>query len=158
MMPPRDWAQNDELRSGWLRAAKARVMRFPNQLSEPKPFRLLLTGAGARLILLLLLCLAPRIWMAYRLNGVCPDGAFHLDKAQQLEQRRLRAPQDGYDFNVYPLLLGVWHHAGLDWEAAAKVWGVLAGSLVVLPLFGWLRRMFDDRLALLGCTLYAVHP
>jgi 4-amino-4-deoxy-L-arabinose transferase-like glycosyltransferase len=133
-------------------------MRFPNQLSEPKPLRLLLTGAGARLVLLLILCLAPRIWMAQRLNGVCSDGAFHLDKAQQIEQRLRRAPQDAYDFNVYPLLLGVWHHAGLEWETAAKVWGVLAGSLVVLPLFGWLRRMFDDRVALLGCALYAVHP
>ena len=31
------------------------------------------------------------------------------------------------------------------------------GAAVVLPLFGWLRRQFDRRVALAGCFLYAVH-
>ena len=31
-------------------------------------------------------------------------------------------------------------------------------SLVVLPLWGWARRQFDDRVALVACLLYAVHP
>ena len=31
-------------------------------------------------------------------------------------------------------------------------------SLTVLPLFGWTRRQFDDRLATIACLLYAVHP
>ena len=31
-------------------------------------------------------------------------------------------------------------------------------SLTVLPLFGWVRRQFDDRVALVACLLYAVHP
>jgi hypothetical protein len=30
-------------------------------------------------------------------------------------------------------------------------------GLVVLPLYGWLRRQFDQRVALAGCFLYAVH-
>jgi len=142
----------------WMRAAKARAMRFPNHLSEPKPQRMVLTGSGARLVLLLAMCLAPRMWMAQRIDGVCPDGAFHLGKAQQVEQNTTRAPRDGYDFNVYPLIISAWHRTGLEWETAAKVWGVLSGSLVVLPLFGWLRRMFDDRVAFLSCALYAVQP
>jgi len=28
----------------------------------------------------------------------------------------------------------------------------------VLPLFGWIRRQFDDRVALVACVLYALHP
>ena len=31
-------------------------------------------------------------------------------------------------------------------------------SLVVLPLWGWLRRQFDDRVALVACLLYVVQP
>ena len=31
-------------------------------------------------------------------------------------------------------------------------------SLAVLPLFGWLRRQFDDQVATVACILYAVHP
>ena len=31
-------------------------------------------------------------------------------------------------------------------------------SLVVLPLWGWVRRQFDDRVALVACLLYITHP
>jgi len=47
---------------------------------------------------------------------------------------------------------------GLDWELAAGLWGVTVSSLVVLPLWGWVRRQFDDRVALVACLLYAVNP
>ncbi len=40
---------------------------------------------------------------------------------------------------------------------AGSLWGVLMAAAVVLPLFGWLRRQFDRRVALAGCFLYAVH-
>ncbi len=129
-------------------------MSFPNQLASPKPLRLLLTGGGARLALLLAMCLAPRIWMADRIGGVCPDGALYIEKAQHLEQDGPPAVRDSYDFNFYLLVLRAWHRAGLDWETAGTTWGILASSLAVLPLFGWVRRMFDDRVALLAgsCT------
>ncbi len=133
-------------------------MSFPNQLADPKPLRLPLTGAGARLALLLALCLAPRIWMADRIGSVCPDGALYIEKAQHLEQDGPPATPDSYDFNFYLLVLRAWHRAGLDWEMAGTVWGILASSLAVLPLFGWVRRMFDDRVALLAGALYAAHP
>ena len=38
------------------------------------------------------------------------------------------------------------------------LWSLLISSLVVLPLFGWVRRQFDDRVALVACLLYAVQP
>ncbi len=60
--------------------------------------------------------------------------------------------------NIYPVILVALHRVGLDWEAAAAVWGVVASSLVVLPLWGWVRRQFDDRVALVACLLYAAHP
>jgi hypothetical protein len=133
-------------------------MSFPNPLRDPRPSRLVLTGAGARLLLLLAMCLAPRIWIAARIEGVCPDGAFYIGKAQQLGEQLPGVVRDGYDFNFYTLLLAAWHRTGLSWDMAAKVWGVLAASLAVLPLFGLARRMFDERLALLIGALYAVHP
>ncbi len=50
------------------------------------------------------------------------------------------------------------HRAGLPWETAAKWYGVVLASLAVLPLFGWVRRQFDDVVAVVACLLYAVHP
>jgi hypothetical protein len=60
--------------------------------------------------------------------------------------------------NLYPAILVLVHRGGLDWETAGIVWGVGIASLVVLPLYGWVRRQFDDRVALAACALYAVHP
>ena len=56
------------------------------------------------------------------------------------------------------MILAAVHCAGIPWEATGKVWGVLISTLLVLPLFGWVRRQFDDRVALISCLLYAVHP
>ena len=50
------------------------------------------------------------------------------------------------------------HRLGFDWETAAEFYGVLLSTLAVLPLFGWVRRQFDDRVATVACLLYAFHP
>jgi hypothetical protein len=60
--------------------------------------------------------------------------------------------------NVYPVILMLLHQLGLGWEAAGALWGVTISCLVVLPLWGWARRQFDDRVALVACLLYIVHP
>ena len=117
-------------------------------------------GDACRPLLLLglvLLCLAPRALMAWKLGGVCPDGVAYIRLAELLDQGQ------GGEFlrlagvNPLPLVLVVLHRLGLDWEVAGSLWGVLMGAAVVLPLFGWLRRQFDRRVALAGCFLYAVH-
>ncbi len=55
-------------------------------------------------------------------------------------------------------MLAALHRAGFGWESAAKFYGVLAATLAVIPLFGWVRRQFDDRVAVIACLLYAAHP
>jgi 4-amino-4-deoxy-L-arabinose transferase-like glycosyltransferase len=59
--------------------------------------------------------------------------------------------------NVYPAILAALHQAGFNWETAGKLWGVIIGSLTVLPLFGLVRRQFDDRIAFLAAIIYALH-
>ncbi|MGQ9576853.1 MAG: glycosyltransferase family 39 protein [Thermoguttaceae bacterium] len=60
--------------------------------------------------------------------------------------------------NTLPFILAVLHRAGFGWELAGTVWNLTVSSLVVLPLFGWIRRQFDDRVATAACLLYAIHP
>lgn len=110
------------------------------------------------LLLLLVIAAVPRLVQASRIEVLCPDGAFYITLAQQLEQGQISSKNSAYGFNVYTLTLALLHRAGLDWETAAKFWGVLCGTLVVLPLFGWVRRQFHPALALVACCLYAFHP
>ena len=41
-------------------------------------------------------------------------------------------------------------HLGIDWQIAAKWFSVLDGHVTVVPLWAWLRRMFDDRTGAAG--------
>ncbi len=96
--------------------------------------------------------------MALRIPGVCPDGVLYIHLAQAIETGDLKTGFQEMALNIYPLVLVLLHHLGLDWELAASLWGVTISSLVVLPLWGWARRQFDDRVALVACLLYAFHP
>jgi hypothetical protein len=106
---------------------------------------------------LLLLCLVPRALMAWKLQGLCPDGVAYIHLAQLLDQGQGQEFLRLAKLNPLPVVLVVLHRAGLDWELAGSLWSVLMAAAVVLPLFGWLRRQFDRRVALAGCFLYAVH-
>lgn len=110
------------------------------------------------LLLLFIACAAPRIAMAIRLDTISSDGAFYIQKAREIESGDRTQAVEKYDLNIYPLVLAWFHRAGWNWETAAETWGVLCASLAVLPLYGWLRRQFNHRLALLSCILYAFHP
>ncbi len=120
--------------------------------------RQLLSRTSVRLGLLLLACLVPRVVVACKLAAISDDGFSYLHVADALERGRLDQALEYLNLNVYPLILVGLHKLGLEWTTAGKVWGVLIGTAVAVPLFGWLRRMFDEQIATVGVFLYAVHP
>lgn len=110
------------------------------------------------LAILLLLWFIPRSTMALLDGTLCPDAVTYLRAAQTIEDAagtRSLAPET---FQVYPTFLMLLHHAGLPPETAGRWWGVICGTLLVLPLFGWLRRQFDDEVAAIACVLIGFHP
>ncbi|MHB1034861.1 MAG: glycosyltransferase family 39 protein [Pirellulales bacterium] len=115
-------------------------------------------GAGWVLFGLALLCLVPRLVMAWRVEYIYADGACYLGWAEALDRGDWATAFGELKLNVYPIILLMLHRVGFDWELAGKAWGVAASTLTVLPLFGWARRQFGDRVAILACALYAVHP
>ena len=130
---------------------------YPNHLATPEPERLRLPPAPWLLALLVLLCLAPRAVMALRVPSICCDGLTYVTTARALEAGNFRDALFEGAFNIYPAILVAVHRLGFDWETAAAVWGVAVSTLVILPLWGWARRQFDDRVALAACLLYIVH-
>lgn len=114
-------------------------------------------GDRAWLFGLLLLALVPRAVVAARLGPVCDDGYFYLAVADAYERGDFSAALHYLNINVYPVVLALLHSLGFDPVISAKWWGVAAGSLAVLPLFGWLRRMLDRRVAAAACGVYALH-
>jgi len=101
--------------------------------------------------------LALRTTIALEREVICPDGAFFLRAAKMLSAGDSSlAFHRG--FNLYPVILAALHNLGLNFEAAAKLWGVAAGTLTLLPLWFLFRRQFGEPTAIVACFLYAVHP
>ena len=89
---------------------------------------------------------------------VCADAVTYFTFCVALEESDFHAALNSYKLNVFPMILSALRQADLDWAVAGKWWSVVVATLVVLPLFGWLRRMFDDRVAFWASVLYALHP
>jgi hypothetical protein len=107
---------------------------------------------------LLLLCTVIRVTMAVRLHNVCDDAYYYFSTAEALESGNFSWAFQYLNVNTYPGVLALCHAIGLDWVLAGKVWGVVASSLLVLPLYGWIRRLFSEQIAALAGFLYAVNP
>lgn len=105
------------------------------------------------------MCLLPRLLRCCLADAVCPDAFFYFDRAAAIEQGNFAAAfSGGMNLNLYPIVLAALHQCGLDWIDAGRIWNLVVMSLTVLPLYGWVRRIVDDRAALLGCIIYAVWP
>jgi hypothetical protein len=131
---------------------------FPNHLANSEPGAVPVQRLDWRLLgALVLLCLLPRMLMACKLDVICNDGTLYIQMAEAWEHGNLPVAQ-GMPLNVYPFVLLGLHWLGLPWELAGKVWGVTAATLVVLPMFGFVRRQFNEQLAAWACVIYAIHP
>lgn len=143
--------------SVWSAFAKPLARPIADPLSDSadrEPARgrwLLLAG-------LLALCAVPRVWMALASDNLFPDSVVYLETCRALERGDAQPMLDRFGLNVYPILLMLLHRTGLAWDVAGQWWSVAMGCLAVLPLFGWIRRMFDARVATVACVLYAIHP
>ena len=108
--------------------------------------------------LLVVLAAVPRFLLAGRAVPICDDGYFYLAVAEALDQGEFETALWYLNVNIYPVLLVAMDGLGLAVLPAAKYWSVTLGALTVLPLFGWIRRLLDDKTAFAAAAIYAVHP
>ncbi len=106
---------------------------------------------------LLLACFVPRAIAAWNWDVLWGDSLHYHYASLALEQGDYRKGLLEFGLNIYPLMLIPLRHLGIDWQTAGKWFSVLMATLTVVPLWAWLRRMFDDRAAVLSCLVYAVH-
>ena len=128
-----------------------RLASGDRQVAGLRPRPLVLLG-------LVLLCLIPRTVMAWKVTSLCPDGVFYLRLADHLEHRQFAEALATIRLNLFPIILMLLARVGVPMELGGMLWNVVLSSCVVLPLFGWVRRLCDDRVAVAACFLYAVHP
>jgi hypothetical protein len=143
----------DRVRDAWKTLAASPNDEFPR---GPAP-NSSLAWRPWTLALLFLACLIPRAVAAWNWDLLWGDSLHYLHASLALEHGDLETGFNEFGLNLYPILLIPLRHLGIDWPIAGKYFGVLVASCTVLPLWGWLRRMFDDRLAAGACLIYALH-
>lgn len=118
------------------------------------------SGRGRLFIVagLLVLWFVLRFAIALKEDVLYPDGVTYIGLAARMENAATHGKLDPRLFNAYPAILMLLHQTGCDWETAGRAWGVLCGTLIVLPLYGWLRRLYNDEIAVVGCILAGLHP
>jgi len=110
------------------------------------------------LIGLMLLTLIPRLTLALKSLPPCNDAFYYFETAAHLDQNHFETALLVFSFNIYPwLLLGI-HRLGFGWIHAGLIVSLASSCLTILPLHGWIRRMFDPTTALVSCLLFAMHP
>lgn len=131
---------------------------YPNALAAPRPCAPAAPAAWWLPVVLLAACAAPRLAMAARLDVLCGDAATYVRCAKQIEQGDLAGGFGLTGPTPFTVGLAALHRLGLDWETAGKLWSLAMATLAVLPLWGWVRRRYGQRVALAAAFLYIVHP
>ncbi len=113
---------------------------------------------GLILTLLMLLTVIPRLLLARQISVICDDGYFYLSVVEMWKQGQTDAALNYLNLNIFPFILWGLESAGLAFPWNFKIWGILISGLTVMPLFGLVRRLFNDRWATLAVLLFAMHP
>ncbi|MFZ5833394.1 MAG: glycosyltransferase family 39 protein [Planctomycetota bacterium] len=122
---------------------------------EPRPSHPPRFGLMALLVLIALL---PRVAFAAFWNVLWADSVTYLAAAEALRAGDLQMAFGDLGLNLYPLIVAGFRVAGDNWTTVGEAWSVFWATLAILPLYGWVRRQFNDRVALVACLLYAFQP
>ncbi len=104
------------------------------------------------------------IWLASGTEVMFADGLRYVSQAQAIEQGSwTQALIRAADHPVYPLAIAAVHHlAGghgpAAWQAAAQITSVIAGVLLVIPIYLFALELHGKREAWLACLLTFLVP
>lgn len=103
-------------------------------------------------------------WMSARTEVVFADGLRYIHQAMVIDQGDLLNGLLGsIDHPSYPLTIALAHRAiggegPVAWQRAAQAASILAGILLVVPLYLVALELFGPRSAWLGCALVLLTP
>jgi hypothetical protein len=119
---------------------------------------------GSRIGLLLVLVGALLGWLAAHTEVLYADGLRYIRQARTLERGSWREGlAEAVDHPVYPLEVVLAHRliggtSPDSWQAAAQAASIVAGILLVVPLYLVARELFGGSRALLACALVYIVP
>jgi 4-amino-4-deoxy-L-arabinose transferase-like glycosyltransferase len=128
--------------------------RFPGpkpRFSKLIPGVYYLTGA-------LILTLAVRFYLFNNYYTINNDGILYIEAARYFWDGNWTGGLGSFYPPLFPLLIAAAYPLTGEWELAGQFWPLVLGVLVVFPLFGLIRRLYGQKVALAALFFYAVSP
>ena len=112
------------------------------------------------LIMLLLLASALRITRNFIIQRISKDGVLYVRMAEHVQngERRTAFIENRRMPPLYILMITSMGQLGISLESAAMLISIIAGSLLIIPLFLVVRLFFGTKIATFSGLLIAVHP
>ena len=117
----------------------------------------LLATNWLRLSSLTLLAFCIRLLMVKYSWGLDGDGVWYATLGKNLVSGNFKAGLSAYWPPLYPFLVGISSLVIHDLEFAGRFVSVLAGSLLVIPVYYLCLKLYDKEVAFIGALLVAIH-
>ncbi len=89
---------------------------------------------------------------------IAHDGILYIKMAKIVASGDLGKMSDYSFFNLYPVLIALAQPIFGDWELSGRMASAILGALTIIPLFLMVRKMIDQKVALLVSFLYMIGP
>jgi 4-amino-4-deoxy-L-arabinose transferase-like glycosyltransferase len=106
----------------------------------------------------LILTIGIRLYLFANYYTINPDGVRYIEAARHFWERKWLEGLASFYPPLFPLLIALIFPVVGDWEIAGQVWPFILGVLILLPLFGLLRRIYGLRVAQVALFFYGVSP
>lgn len=98
------------------------------------------------------------LFLLWNYYCISVDGVRYIEAAKDFYALDLRAGLSSVYPPGYPGLIALFYNLFHDWERAGQMISLVSRVLLLLPLYGLLRAMYDPSVAALGCLLAALSP
>ncbi|MGE5218532.1 MAG: ArnT family glycosyltransferase [Chloroflexota bacterium] len=99
-----------------------------------------------------------RLFVLMRYYCINSDGVYYLRSAQDFLSGDVKSGLASVYPPGYPLLIAAVYPLIRDWELTGQFLSFVFGVLLLLPLYGLLRKVFGERVALIAALLAAISP
>jgi len=146
----------------WLSAASSELIRKPAAeyddplVSTRRPAWT--RGTVILLAVLVALTALPRLATLARPAPPVRDAFYYAAVAQEIVDGELNRAFSYLNLNVFSGRRAGGLACGIAPLGGGSAISLIAAILTPLPLFAWVRRMYDDRVAAAACLLFAIHP
>ncbi len=104
----------------------------------------------------LILTIGIRLYLFTNYYTINPDGVRYIEAARHFWEGKWLEGLASFYPPLFPLMIALIFPVVGDWEIAGQVWPFILGVLILLPLFGLLRRVYGLRVAQVALFFYGV--